>query len=127
MVSRFALVGGCGFIVDILTFNILIFFALDVTFARILAFWCAASVTWYGHRHVSFKVLTGSAFYQWLKHFSVCHVTGALSLAIFYLSYATIGINLSLILGIAVATILNFLVGKYFTFKRSSKSIAAAN
>ena len=35
--------------------------------------------------------------------------------------------NLSLILGIAVATILNFLVGKYFTFKRSSKSIAVLN
>lgn len=129
MISGFVFVGAIGFIIDIVFFNILIYLGFDLNLARIFAFWSAASATWWGHRHISFKAVAGRKLSQWFKHFATCHVTGAVNLAIFYLSYSIIGVHISFILGIVVATGLNFTIGKYFTFNtdKTRTVIGSAN
>ncbi len=54
--TRFALVGGVGFMVDTLIFSVLFhWFGLDLMLARGIAFLFAATTTWLGNRWLTFS------------------------------------------------------------------------
>ncbi|MGF1734601.1 GtrA family protein [Photobacterium satsumensis] len=71
---KFAIVGGCGFLVDVAATYMLSQFVI-VEVARGIAFWIAASSNWWLNRQFTFEgVLQERPVKQWLKFLSASSI-----------------------------------------------------
>jgi len=122
--SRFAIIGGLGFIVDVC----LLYFAIYVLdFGRIAAslfsFPFAVTFTWFGNRCFTFKDAERTPmFSQWKQFFVVCTIGLVINRGVYAISvlsvpfiydYPIIGV----ILGTGSAMFFNFFASKRFVFK----------
>lgn len=128
--ARFALVGGCGFVVDETILAFLHFvIGIDRYSARAVSIFCAATFTWWGNRNLTFAehATTGGPLalaQEWLK-FMLANGVGAL------VNYATYSILVSVAssplghplvataIGVGVGLVFNFTLSKRFVFRAS--------
>jgi putative flippase GtrA len=115
---RFCCVGMCGFIADASAFWAINQALENTGIARLLSFWLAVSITWYGNRLMTFpNSKKSSPFTQWSKHFLIAHLAGSANLAIFWLSINLAPLPIAFTCGVAVGLACNYLGAKYFTFR----------
>lgn len=117
---KFAIVGGCGFIVDFAVFTLLSqLIGWDLMVSRSLAFICAATTTWIGNRMFTFSELEGvDLFQQWRRFFISACISVIPNFIVFKLSLEFIGTEGLLIY---VALVLGTLVGMVSNFKLSTR------
>lgn len=115
---RFCSIGGLGFLVDSLTFLILLTIRLDPLFARLLSFWLAAFFTWLGNRLFTFKTDNSSNWHiQLIKHMATAHIAGSLNLFIFWLMSEHTPMYVAFLFGISSGLLLNYSLSKLLVFK----------
>ncbi|WED23614.1 GtrA family protein [Vibrio sp. JC009] len=119
---RFALVGGAGFIVDSLVFTGL-FYLLEVPLipARAVAFFCAATTTWWGNRIFTFNSVSKHIFRQWLSFFSGACLSAIPNFAAFSMVIELFGSTgvipyLALVSGIVAGMFSNYLLCRVWVF-----------
>jgi putative flippase GtrA len=125
---RFALVGGCGFLVDETVLTLLHYvFGLGPYSARAISIFCAATFTWWGNRNLTFAehATTGGAgamLREWGK-FMLANAVGAVvnygtySLCV---AFAPRPLSIPLVataIGVGVGLIFNFTLSKRFVFR----------
>ena len=127
---RFALVGGCGFVVDETILAILHYLVgLDSYTARAISIFCAATFTWWGNRNLTFAehAATGGArelVREWFK-FMLANGVGALVNYSTYTIIVTFAPRpfcnplLATAAGVGVGLVLNFTLSKRFVFRAS--------
>ncbi|MCG9648746.1 GtrA family protein [Vibrio brasiliensis] len=124
-VVRFALVGSIGFLVDASVFSVCFYlFQLEPLTARILAFFCAATVTWYGNRRFTFASHQRQRLKQWLKFVSVASVSAVPNLVVFKSILLLLGGSgmvpmVALAAGVLAGMVSNYLISKRWVFKQS--------
>ncbi|MGB0898955.1 MAG: GtrA family protein [Psychrobium sp.] len=117
-IRAFGAVGGIGFIADSTMFAVLLMLSEQAMLSRIVAFWMAATVTWYGNRHLTFRDGDKSdKTKQWGKHMLAAHVAGGVNLSVFYFATCWLPMAGAFVLGIAAGLIINYLLASYFVFK----------
>lgn len=123
--SQFALVGALGFVVDA-SILMLLFQALEwpVLPARLLSFGCAATVTWWFNRNLTFRNRASDVVVaEWATYLAVNAVGAALNLGIFILLMAFLPNSGLYPLGAlaaaaTVAWVANYLGSRSIVFKR---------
>lgn len=117
--SRFAIVGALGFVIDAVSFYYFIeIMSLPTSYARTLAFFIAMTFTWLGNRYFTFQQANRlKPLKQFAKHASGACASFVLNFAVFQ-SLLWIGtpIALAFVLGIAVATLSNYLIAHKAVF-----------
>ncbi len=122
-IVRFGLVGGTAFVIDTLCFALLYsVLGLSAAFARAIAMVVAATSTWLGNRTFTFKDSTQPKGLQWAKSlvasgFSALPNMGTFLLVNHWLEGYPWGPYASLILGVAVGTVCNFLLASRWVFR----------
>ncbi len=122
---RFSLVGGSGFGVDVLVFLLISHgFGLNILVARALAFWVAASWTWFCNRRFTYqdRPTSGSPLNQWLRYLIASIIAfipnwGTFTLLITLFPLMASQPVLAMAVGITVGLIFNFLLTNYVIFK----------
>ncbi|MDP7592956.1 MAG: GtrA family protein [Litorilituus sp.] len=115
--KKFCLIGGLGFIVDSLFFLFLTHIIDNIMLARLLAFWLAASVTWFGNRIYTYnnqKFI--NAISQWCKHMLTAHLSGGINLLMFWSTKEILTIPVAFCLGILVGLFSNYFFANRFVF-----------
>jgi len=127
-IVRFGLVGALGFSVDYAIFSLLLYgIEQPLLTARVLAFFCAATTTWYGNRVITFankeRQFLDSAFTQWQK--SMCSaLASALPNMLVFKTIIELTPNApmyhfaALTGGVLVGMISNFLLSRYWVFSQ---------
>jgi len=115
--KKFCLIGGLGFMVDSLFFLFLAQLIDNIMLARLLSFWLAASVTWFGNRlytynHQEFT----NAISQWCKHMLTAHLSGGINLLLFWITKEIITIPIAFCLGILFGLCSNYFFANRFVF-----------
>lgn len=125
---RFALVGGCGFLVDETILAILHYLlGLDRYSSRAISIFCAATFTWWGNRNLTFAehATRGGArglLREWFK-FMLANGVGAVvnySTYTLFVTFAPEPLSnplLATVAGVAVGLVLNFTLSKRFVFR----------
>lgn len=119
---KFALVGGTGFVVDMMVFTSLHLAGLAPMEARALAFVAAASTTWAGNRSFTFNDRSqGRAGRQWFRALTAALMSALPNFALFWLTLKLLGEGwpgpqLALVAGIAAGTVSNFLLSSRWVF-----------
>ncbi len=127
--SKFAIVGGVGFIADASVYGILSYgfsvtgFEIDPLITRVVAFWFAASVTWLGNRYFTFSNIAFShrrdeVLGQFMKHMTSAHFSGILNIASFYFLLAHTGEAYAFVIGVLVGTVTNYFLSSKMVFVR---------
>lgn len=113
--SKFAVVGIAGFVIDAAIFMLLIVLNSDPMMARVIAFWSAASFTWWGNRRFTFnRDVSQSPLKQWGSHMLVAHFAGGVNLVVFFVMNLWTPVFIAFPVGVGVATVINFtLVNRY--------------
>lgn len=118
--TRFCLVGGLGFFVDSVCFAVLIWNEQNITVARAISFWAAATTTWLGNHIFTYRQHYRTLrFYSWLRYFLYCHLSGALNLLVFWLLKDSVNVSLSFIIGIAAGLWSNYLLSTRLVFAKT--------
>ncbi|WP_417346972.1 GtrA family protein [Ferrimonas sp.] len=124
---KFALVGGSGFVVDMVVFTSLHLAGLDPLEARGLAFLAAASTTWAGNRCFTFSDRSqGRAGGQWIRALTAALMSALPNFALFWLTLKLVGEGwpgpqLALVAGIAAGTVSNYLLSSRWVFVASER------
>ncbi|MEH0666273.1 GtrA family protein [Vibrio scophthalmi] len=121
---RFALVGGAGFIADsgvFVTAHYLLQF--DVMLSRLLAFFCAACVTWLGNRVFTFASQSRDKWSEWGRFMVSACLSALPNFAVFTLVLQGVGENdgaplLALVLGVLAGMVSNYWLSKHWVFQR---------
>lgn len=122
--TRFAIIGGIGFVVDggILTvLNSL--FGLNPLLARALSFPIAVTVTWYLNRHRTFSERKSRrAAFEWSRYAALNGIGALLNLGVFFWlinRFNTLADTplLPLAMGASIALVFNFLTAKHLVFR----------
>jgi len=123
-IVRFAIVGGFGFLVDLAVFSLFLeVLGVDTFVARVIAFICAATATWFGNRTLTFsdrkKVSKRS---QWKKSLLASSFSALPNLGVFKLTLMILGDQ-----GLMpyVALVVGILVGMFSNYFLSSKWVFA--
>lgn len=132
-IIKFASVGSVGFLVDSVTL-LLLNMVMPLELARFVSFWLAASTNWWMNRHWTFSnagftldkfhfsAPSRAIWREWLK-FLMSSVVGFIPNMLCYLylinTYAVAREMpvISLIPGILIGMLFNFLLSKYWVFK----------
>lgn len=119
MFSRFLLVGGAGFLIDVALTHALITVQLSPWMARIPAIICAMAFTWLANRTFTYGVKDRCSFVEGLRYAFVALFSSVVNYLLF-LQFIDNG--LSPILSIAVATslqsVLSFYAYRCFVFAK---------
>lgn len=116
--SAFAIVGMVGFIADAGAFALFYYVLDQPMWARVFAFWLAASVTWLGNRYFTFSECDKShKLRQWARHMAVAHVAGILNLAVFYVTALLAHVAIAFVAGIGAGLCLNYMMSSRLVFK----------
>ncbi len=125
---RFAVVGGCGFLVDESVLTLLHYLlGLGPYSARAISIFCAATFTWWGNRNLTFAghAATGgiaALAAEWAKFMLANAVGAAVNYGTYSLciAFAPRPLNIPIIataLGVGVGLIFNFTLSKRFVFR----------
>ncbi|MEO9654851.1 GtrA family protein [Marinomonas sp.] len=132
---RFALVGGLGFLLDLLSFVVLALL-LPPLFARALSFWVAATSNWWWNKKLTFqnhpRLSTKGQLVQWLQFIGSSMLAFIPNWGCYlYLSTLTQNISiqpllmlwpyLSLIPGVIIGMFINYAFARYWVFTPPSK------
>lgn len=124
-VSRFAIVGALGFIVDGGILSLLnSVYGVDVVTSRLTSFAVAVTVTWYLNRHRTFADRKDErAALEWGRYAIANSVGALLNMGIFFWLYYRFPIFayyplLPLAIASSVALFFNFFASKHFAFNR---------
>lgn len=118
---RFCSVGGVAFAVDSLCFLLFSLCSTELMVGRLLSFWVAAQVTWWGNRRYTFVLSAGISIYrQWCKAMCSVHFSGLLNLLTFWLCLPYLHVAIAFCLGVGVGLISNFLLSQLWVFKRAN-------
>jgi len=127
-VGAFLAVGGTGFVVDVVAFNLLRsvqpFESLDPTVARSLAMVAAMCVTYLGNRHITWRRHTSSGTSRELILFALLNLVGlGFSVAALALSHDVLGLTSRLAdnisangVGLALGTLFRYVTYRTFVF-----------
>jgi len=119
-ISKFGIVGLLGLAFDAIAFTVFLWIIDHLMMARVLAFWLAATITWAGNRHFTYKDdINSEPFKQWLKHMGVAHIAGAINMAVFALMSSMFSVVIAFCVGIGVATFINYTLLNRFVFVSS--------
>ncbi|NVD06349.1 GtrA family protein [Vibrio sp. JPW-9-11-11] len=122
-IVRFACVGSVGFVVDAAVFSLCFYLVgIDPFAARVVAFFCAATVTWYGNRRFTFANSQRQYLTQWLKFLSGATVSALPNLAVFkalwlLLGGAGLAPIIALAAGVLAGMVSNYLISRRWVFK----------
>ncbi|MCH2055960.1 MAG: GtrA family protein [Thalassotalea sp.] len=121
-VLKFAVIGVLGFVFDALFFYVFMAMIQAPMIARLIAFWLAASLTWWGNRQLTFAELKRASngiglVKQWWAYMCTAHLAGAANLASFYWLSLHYPIALAFCLGIIVGAMFNYLLSSRFVFQ----------
>jgi dolichol-phosphate mannosyltransferase len=126
LLFQFCLVGLTGMVVDIAFYSILLHVGVKLRLARALAIWLAMTWNFWLNRRLTFSYSRkGGLFKQYLRFTGSCRI-GALmswSTAVFLSQHVYMFSNhlfLAAIIGIIAGTISNFLLSRYWVFKKLS-------
>ena len=117
--SRFALVGGSGFVIDASVFYFFIEqLSLPYSFARIVAFIIAMLITWLGNRYFSFAHANReNAKQQLVKHCSCASFSFIFNYGVFQtLILMSMPTAFSFVAGILVGLVSNYYISKKAVF-----------
>lgn len=123
---KFALVGSIGFIADAFVFSAAFYLAeLALTPSRLVAFICAATVTWLGNRRLTFSNQEPNRFKQWLKFMLGASVSALPNFAAFKGALWLLGEQgvmpmLALVLGILAGMVSSYLISATWVFKSAN-------
>ncbi|WP_425628057.1 GtrA family protein [Vibrio neptunius] len=124
---RFAVVGGVGFAVDASLFA-LFFYGIGwpILGARVVSFFFAATVTWFGNRIFTFThQQTTGKFSQWLKFVGCATLSAVPNVGVFKLTTHYCGSDgmlamLALALGVLAGMVSNFVLSHWWVFGQQS-------
>lgn len=115
--KKFCLIGGLGFVVDSIFFLLLNEVTNNIMLARLLSFWIAASVTWFGNRIYTYKHQQFTdVLFQWYKHMLTAHFSGGINLIIFWGTKDHISVPVAFCLGIFAGLFSNYFFANRFVF-----------
>lgn len=85
--------------------------------SRLIAFWFAATATWWGNRRYAFAcVKSTEKMNQWLRHMLSAHVSGAINLAGFYYLSSQVTLPIAFVAGVILGLGANYLFANKFVF-----------
>ncbi|MCG9582935.1 GtrA family protein [Vibrio tubiashii] len=119
---RFAVIGCIGFVADALVFSALFYLAdTPIMIARVIAFVCAATVTWIGNRIFTFQNTEQQVFQQWIKFMCGASLSALPNFLVFrLLSYVLGEVErgplIALVAGILVGMVSNYLLSSRWVF-----------
>jgi len=121
---RFIIVGGIGFLVDGGILTLLTSQGISIFTARLISFLLAVSVTWLLNRSWTFVADSYTGPREYFFYFLIQAFGAIINLSIFYLLIFGIPdlkriLLIPLALGAGVSLIFNFIVSKYFIFKKA--------
>lgn len=122
----FLVVGGIGFLVDAGVLQALLFAGLGVFSARAVSVLVALTATWFLNRHFVFRTSAHNRKQtEYVRHL-VSQSFGALInfgvYGVLLLLVPTLNPLLALAAGSAVALIVNYLMAKYWTFRKERRT-----
>jgi len=123
---QFCLVGSTGMVIDLGTYIILLRSGIAITLARGLAIWLAMTWNFWLNRRLTFSYSRpDSILKQYPRFLASCGIGAFISwsIAVLIPHKVTMFANhllLAATIGIAVGTLLNFLLSRYWVFKRLS-------
>lgn len=129
--GKFALVGGAGFMADAAVFTLCFALGeLPLLFARVVAFFVAATVTWLGNRYFTFKDITivqrqrrdASLREQWLKFIASACVSSLPNFLVFKVVLLVLGTQggspyIALVAGVLAGMVSNYTLSSRWVFK----------
>ncbi|MDC5803430.1 GtrA family protein [Vibrio europaeus] len=119
---RFAVIGCIGFVADALVFSVLFYLAdTPIMVARVIAFVCAATVTWFGNRIFTFQNTEQKVAQQWIKFMCGASFSALPNFLVFKLLSSVLGEAGSgplsaLVAGILVGMVSNYLLSSRWVF-----------
>ncbi len=115
--KKFCIVGGVGFVVDSLLFLFLCEVTDHVMLSRLLSFWLAATVTWFGNRVYTYRqqAFTG-VISQWSKHMLSAHLSGGINLLVFWGTKDVVSMPFAFCIGVLAGLLTNYLFANRFVF-----------
>lgn len=122
---RFAVVGTVGFSVDAAVFSLCFYLGqYDPITSRAIAFFCAASATWYGNRRFTFADRDQQVWQQWAKFLSVAMVSAIPNFVVFKVVYLMLGASgfgpmLALGAGVLAGMTSNYTISRRWVFNPS--------
>lgn len=131
-IARFALVGTIGFLVDSATLYCGLFLGLGLLSGRVFSFLVAATVCWWLHRRITFRLTSAASLHEWLRYMSA----NALGAAINIGGYAALVFSsevfrhhpvLAVGIGALGGMVINYLLSAFVVFRgRTTPSARAA-
>jgi putative flippase GtrA len=127
-VAAFLLVGGAGYVVDVVTFNLVGFAgplaSLHPVVARTVAVLAAMTVTYLGNRSLTWRRCTGERRRREISLFVLFNAIGfAISAAMLVLSHDVLGLTSRLadnvsanVIGVGLGTVFRFVTYRSFVF-----------
>lgn len=121
---RFAFVGGVGFLVDSAVFALTWYLlSVPVHAARVVAFVCAATSTWWGNRVFTFHARDEQLFRQWASFFSSACLSAVPNFLVFSSVIYLFGKQgvipfIALVCGTLTGMVSNYLLCKKWVFTR---------
>ncbi|WP_295891545.1 GtrA family protein [uncultured Vibrio sp.] len=123
-VFKFALIGSIGFIADAVLFSMALYlYELDVFFSRVIAFFGATCITWFGNRCYTFVHSNKQPrFLQWAKFLGSASISAIPNFIVFkavlsVISEGPISVYVALILGVLVGMLSNYMLSSQWVFR----------
>ncbi|MDP0501756.1 MAG: glycosyltransferase family 2 protein [Verrucomicrobiota bacterium JB022] len=130
--GQFLMVGASGMFVDLLLMSVLLAFSLPFSVARIMAIFTAMSWNFYFNRRITFSsTRTENVMAQYAKFIATCSLGAAINWGVsvslahrveFFEAYPL----LAAVLGIVAGTFSNFLISKFWVFRKRKPAEATA-
>ncbi len=123
-IFQFIIVGGCGLIVDLITYGLLLVLGLPHLLARGLAYWPAVTFNWFFNRIMTFKERPKTPpLKQWVTYAGSSGVGFLLNWGTYALLTTTMEffetyLVLALFVGVLVGMVFNFLMASNIIFKQ---------
>lgn len=120
--ARFGLVGLAGFAVDSAALYLALGIGLGLLGGRLFSYLVAATVTWYLHRNLTFKVAARPNLREWLRFLATNALGGAINIAgysvlvlsaEFFRRYPVVAVGIGAIGGMVV----NYLLSSRVVFR----------
>lgn len=125
-IIQFCLVGSTGMIVDLITYSILLYSTIAWILARAIAIWVAMTWNFWLNRRLTFSYSQKDKIHKQYTRFVVsCGIGGLISWSIAVMLPSQISIFsghllLAAIIGIFSGTIFNYILSRYWVFKKLS-------
>jgi len=123
---QFCLVGLTGVVIDLSAYTVFLYLAVSLRLARALAIWIAMTWNFWLNRRLTFSYgRKEGLFGQYLRFAGSCGVGAVVSwsISVFLSQHVSIFKNqlyLAAIIGIVAGTLSNFLLSRYWVFKKLS-------